>query len=140
MFDVNEKIENQDTIKKISQRGAYLLQTDEDKEYWIAPKMLRKDGTLTPAGEKARAEAKAPKAFTSGKPHYKIHCTKIQSISEKAIRIVTHGHAVILPKSQVKGADKNFVADIKERSDFIYVPVWLAKEKMIDDDENVYFM
>lgn len=46
-------------IKKETAK-AYQLETEDGKLFWIQKRWMREDGTLTAAGEKAKAQAKTP--------------------------------------------------------------------------------
>lgn len=49
------------TIKRETKKA--LLIEENEKTFWIQKRWLREDGTLTPAGEKARNEALNPKTL-----------------------------------------------------------------------------
>lgn len=47
------------TINKETNK-AYQMKTEDGRVFWIQKRWLREDGTLTPAGEKAKAAARVP--------------------------------------------------------------------------------
>ena len=111
-------------IKKETPKA--LLLEEEGKTFWIQKRWMQDNGTLTPAGEKARAEAQTPREQKAEKNTMIGIMGKIERETERAILFDAFvenaaqcfGVKIWFPKSQIK---------ICEGS--IEVPAWLHSAK-----------
>ena len=107
------------TIVKQTPKALHL--DDGKVTFWVQRRWLRDNGTLTPRGEKAHAEAQAGGAQNAMKPYLKCRYRDLRAISEKAVVVdCFDGSSAVLPVSQIR---QSLVEDS------ILVPLWLAEKK-----------
>lgn len=118
-------------IVKTSVRGAAFVKLD-GKSFWIKPQAATAllEGRVLPQVVKAfeRADEDAEKRKNL-RPFQKVRFNFASEITKKALKVETFdGKTHILPISQIQGWNGTFFRD---KSDYIYVPEWLVREKGI---------